>query len=337
MIEFYRVVIERPIFNLLEVIYGLIPGHDLGLSIIIFTALIRFAMWPLVKKQLNHSQKMKKLAPELKKIKKQAAGDRQQEARLQMEFYKEHEIKPFSTIGTLIVQIPVFIGLYQSVIKLIHDPNILQTYAYPWVKNLPWIQDLAKNPQDFHATFFGMVDLAHKGITPGQNLYIPALILALLAGAMQYVQSKHLLSDQKDSRKLSEILKAAANGEQADQAEMTAAVSKSMLIFMPLMTAIFSLNLPSALSLYFITSSTVGYLQQRKIFAEDQDVMQKIADKPLKKSTKNNLPTKQSVEPTENVKHLKTSDPNITVTVTRSSSTKTNTNSPTKKSKKRRR
>ena len=337
MIEFYRVVIERPIFNLLEVIYGLIPGHDLGLSIILFTALIRFLMWPLVKKQLNHSQKMKKLAPELKKIKKQAAGDRQQEARLQMEFYKEHEIKPFSTIGTLIVQVPVFIGLYQSVIKLIHDPNILQTNAYSWVKNLPWIQDLAKNPHDFHTTFLGVVDLSHKGIVPGQNLYLPALILAILAGAMQYIQSKHLLSDQKDSRKLSEILKAAASGEQADQTEMTAAVSKSMLIFMPIMTIIFSLNLPSALSLYFITSSAVGYLQQRKVFAADQEIMQKIADKPDNKKTLTNI--KQVTKPAkENVKHLKTSDPKITVTVTRSSSSKTkSTASPTKKSKKRRR
>ena len=114
MINFFQNYIERPLFNLLEFIYGIIPGHDLGIAIIIFTLIIRLALWPLVRKQLHHSKAMKKLQPELKKIKKAAAGDRQKEARLQMELYKEHDVKPFSTIGTLIIQIPIFIALTLS-------------------------------------------------------------------------------------------------------------------------------------------------------------------------------------------------------------------------------
>lgn len=276
----FQTLVERPIFNLLEIIYALVPGHDLGVAIIIFTALIRLALWPLVKKQLHHTKKMRKLAPELKKIKKAAGGDRQKEAKLQMEFYKEHEIKPFGTIGTLIVQIPIFIALYQSVSKLIRDPEILQSFSYDWVRNLPWIKHLADNPDAFHHSLFGLVDLSQKGLMAGGGLYFGAIVLAVVAAFAQYYQSKSLLVDDKDAKKLSDIMKSAAAGEQADQSEVAAAVSRSMLIFMPFMTFLFSINLPSALSLYLITSSVVGYFQQRSVLREDAEEMSKIADIP---------------------------------------------------------
>lgn len=275
--ELFRILIEQPIFNLLEVIYALVPGHDLGVAIIIFTALIRLALWPLVRKQLHHARRMRELQPELKKIKKAAKGDRQKEARLQMEFYKEHEIKPFSTIGTLIVQIPIFIGLYQAVLKLINDPNTLQSYAYDWVQNLSWIRDVAANGRDFDTTLFGIVDLSQKGLEAGGGLYAGAIIIALVASVAQYFQSKSLLVQANDARKLSVILKEAASGKESDQAEVAAAVSRGMLYFMPIVTFIFAINLPSALSLYFLTSSVVGYVQQRIILNEDIEEMGQIA------------------------------------------------------------
>src|SRR5688572_23809233 len=129
----FETLLVRPVFNLLEFIYAIIPGHDLGIAIILFTILVRLAMWPLVHKQLHHTKAMRKLQPELKKVKKAAAGDRQKEARLQMELYKEKGIKPFASIGTLIIQIPIFIALYQAVLKMINDPNTLINFSYDWV------------------------------------------------------------------------------------------------------------------------------------------------------------------------------------------------------------
>lgn len=280
MIEFFRMFIERPIFNLLETIYALIPGHDLGVAIILFTIVIRLAMWPLVKKQLHHTKIMREVAPELKKIKKAAAGDRQKEARLQMEFYKERGIKPFGTIGTLIIQIPVFIGLYRAVYLLIKDPNVLQTFSYDWVKNLSWIKHLGANAHDFSYHFFGFADLSLKALKTGGGIYWPAIILAILAAYAQYRQSKSMMGDQKDAKKLKDILAEAASGKQADQTEMTTAVSRGMLVFMPFMTFIFSISIPSALSLYLLTSSLVGWAQQNRVFKEDAEDMSKIADIP---------------------------------------------------------
>ena len=303
----YQTFIERPVFNLLEFIYALVPGHDLGVAIILFTVVIRLIMWPLVKKQLHHSKAMRKLQPELKKIKQAAKGDRQKEARLQMELYKEHEIKPFATIGTLLIQIPIFIALYHVVNKIIKDPGSLQTLSYDWVRDLSWIQQLAADASKFDTTFLGIVDLSRLGIGGG-GVYFAAIILAAVSAFVQYHQSKMMMIDQKDSRKLSAIMKEAAAGKEADQSEVTAAVSRSMIKILPLITFLFAVSLPAALSLYILTTSAVGYLQQRSVLQQDQDEMQEIADKSVSKPTSGVKITHKTVTPSPKPKTKKSSN-----------------------------
>ena len=116
-VQVFNALIARPIFNLLIIILALIPGHNLGVAIIIFTIIVRMAMYPLLKKQLHHAMAMKKLQPEMKRIKKEAAGDRQKESQMTMALYKEREINPFSSIGIILVQLPILIGLYSGDIK----------------------------------------------------------------------------------------------------------------------------------------------------------------------------------------------------------------------------
>ncbi|MGI9027244.1 MAG: YidC/Oxa1 family membrane protein insertase [Candidatus Saccharimonadales bacterium] len=275
----FDTLIVQPVFNLLELIYAVVPGHDLGIAIILFTILIRLAMWPLVKKQLHHAKLMRKLQPELKKVKKAAAGDRQKEARLQMELYKEKGIKPFASIGTLIIQIPVFIALYQAVLKIINDPNNLISFSYESVRNLPWIQELANDIGKFDETLLGLIDLTRRGVDAGgAGIYLPAVILAIVSTIVQYYQTKLMMLNNQDSRKLSIILKEAAAGKETDQAEVTAAISRLMLYFLPFATLIFALVVPSALSLYLLTSSAVGYLQQHRVLKRDAEELHQIAD-----------------------------------------------------------
>jgi YidC/Oxa1 family membrane protein insertase len=107
----FTTIIVRPIFNLLVFIYTILPGHDFGLALIIFTVVIRLLMWPLVKKQLRQARAMRELQPEIKRIKKAAAGNKQKESKMVMELYKEREISPFGSIGTLIIQVIILIGL----------------------------------------------------------------------------------------------------------------------------------------------------------------------------------------------------------------------------------
>src|SRR5438132_7583245 len=136
----FTTIIVQPIFNLLVLIYALIPGHNFGLAIILFTILVRLLMWPLVKKQLHHAKALRALQPELKKIKVAAKGDRQKESQLTMELYKERQINPFASIGILVVQLPILIGLYSGIRKIVNDPHKIIDFSYPFIQHLSWIQ-----------------------------------------------------------------------------------------------------------------------------------------------------------------------------------------------------
>ena len=116
----FDIILVQPIFNILVVIYGLLPGQDFGIALIIFTIIVRLLMWPLVKKQLHHTKIMRQMQPELVKIKKRAKGNRQLEAQMMKTLYEEKGVNPFAAMGTLLLQLPIFIALF-AVVKLITE------------------------------------------------------------------------------------------------------------------------------------------------------------------------------------------------------------------------
>ncbi len=290
----FETLIVQPIFNLLTTIYVLLPGHNFGLAIIIFTIIVRLLMWPLVKKQLHQARAMRKLQPELKKIKKAAGGDKRQQSLMQMELYKERGINPFATLGPLLVQLPIFIGLYVGLQKVIRDPQQIIEFSYGFLQNSPWLQQLATDIDQFDATLFGFVDLSQPALGP-TGIYLPALLIVVGSVVVQYYQAKQLQPADKDARKLREILKDAQEGKQADQAELNSAISRSMRILLPAMIFVFTVGIASALSLYWLTSGVVAYLQQRHVLNKDEEEMEVIAstdkiieanNKPQQKKTK---------------------------------------------------
>src|SRR5690349_17439712 len=107
----FTTLIVQPIFNLLVLIYNIIPGHNFGVALIIFTVIVRLAMWPLVKRQLHQTKLMRKLQPEIKEIKKKAKGDRTRESQLMMELYKERGVSLFASFRLILIQIPILFGL----------------------------------------------------------------------------------------------------------------------------------------------------------------------------------------------------------------------------------
>lgn len=265
----FTTIIVQPIFNLLVLIYALLPGHNFGLSIIIFTTLVRLLMWPLVKKQLHQAKAMRELQPELKKIKAAAKGDRQKESLLMMELYKEREINPFSSIGLLFVQLPIFIGLYSGLRRIVTDPHHIVTFAYPWVQHLPWIKVIAGNINRFDHTLFGVVDLTRAAIGKGTGVYWPAMIIVLASVVIQYYQAKQLMPDDKEKKGLRSILKEANTGKQAEQADINAAVGRSTRYMLPGFIFLVTVNIASALSLYWLTSGLVAFIQQSRVLGKD--------------------------------------------------------------------
>jgi YidC/Oxa1 family membrane protein insertase len=278
----FNTLIVQPIFNLLILIYALIPGHNFGLAIIIFTIVIRLLMWPLVKKQLHHAKAMRELQPELKRIKAAAKGDRQKESQLTMELYKEKEINPFSSIGLILIQLPILLGLYISIRKIITDPHSIVTFSYPFVQHLSWIQTLSQDIHKFDDSLFGLINLTRTASGPS-GIYWPAMVIVIGSAIAQYLQSKQLMPQSGDKRSLRQIMRDAGGGKQTDQMEVNAAVSRFTVYFIPLIVFLVSLNLAVALPLYWLVSSTMAYFQQARILEEDVTEAEAIADKPSKK------------------------------------------------------
>lgn len=278
----FTTLIVQPLFNLLVLIYALLPGHNFGLSLIIFTIIIRLLLWPLVKKQLHQAKAMRKLQPEIKKVKKAAKGSRTKESQMLMELYKERGINPFATFPTLIVQLIVLIGLYSGLRRIIDDPNNIISFAYPALQDLSWMQELSRNIHQFDNTLFGLVDLSRAAISSGAGLYVPALLIVLGSAIAQYYQTKQLMPDPEDKRSLRTILKEASAGKQADQSEVNAAVMSSTRYLLPVMIFVFTVNLASALSLYWLVGGIVAFIQQSIVLNRDEQEMEAIADKPSK-------------------------------------------------------
>jgi YidC/Oxa1 family membrane protein insertase len=281
----FTVLVVKPIFNLFVLIYALLPGHNFGMAIIIFTIVIRLLMWPLVKRQLHQTKVMRKLQPEIKKVKKAAGGNKQKESQMLMELYKERGVNPLSAFPTLIIQFIVLIGLYSGLQKVIHDPHAVISFAYPSLQHLPWLEHLSTNIHAFDNTLFGFVDLGKKALNPW-GVYWPAMIIVLGSAVVQYYQSKQLLPVSKDTRKLRDILKDAGEGKQADQTEVNAAIGRSTRFLFPVLIFITTVNFPAALGLYWLVGGIVAYIQQAIVLREDEEEMEAIADKPSKDTSK---------------------------------------------------
>jgi YidC/Oxa1 family membrane protein insertase len=278
----FTTLIVQPIFNLLVLIYALLPGHNFGLALIIFTVIIRLLLWPLVKRQLHQTKVMRKMQPELKRIKQASKGDRQKESQMLMELYKEHGVNPLGTFPILILQFIVLIGLYSGLRRVIANPHNLVSFAYPSLQHLGWMQQLSHNIHRFDNTLFGVVNLGRSALNSHGGIYWPAMIIVLGSAIAQYFQSRQLMPSSPNQRSLRTILRDAGKGSQADQGEVNAAVGRSTTIIIPFAIFLFTVNIASALSLYWLVGGLVAFFQQSVVLREDETEMEALADKPTK-------------------------------------------------------
>ena len=273
--SFFDEFIVRPIFNLLMAIYSLIP--DFGVSIIIFTILVRLLLWPLIKKQLHQAKAMRKMQPELAKIKKQYAKNPQMRNLAMMELYKKHNVSMFGSLGIMVIQLPILIAMYRVLQIFVSNRSDLGKYVYYFVKNLPVANNLVNNPNQFNQNFLGIIDLTQHAISKN-GVIIGLLVLAGVAAYLQYLTSKQLSPQSDNTRKLRDILAEAGDGKEADQSEVNAIMTRKMMKFMPVMMFFVIVYLPAALALYLATASAVGYLQNFIILRQDSLEMQAIAN-----------------------------------------------------------
>jgi YidC/Oxa1 family membrane protein insertase len=307
-VNIFDILIVQPIFNLLIGLYSIIPGGDFGVSLIIFTILVRLALFPLVKKQLHQTQAMKKMQPELKRIKAKTKGNKQMESMMMLELYKKHGVNPFRSIGILLIQLPIFIALY-SVIRIItQHRDEISKYTYDFMQHIGPIHQLIQHPDQFNEKLLGFVDLTKTAFS-GHGVDIVLIILALIAAGTQYIMSKQTMPQAESKKRLRDVMAEAADGKNADQSEMNAIVMGKMTKVLPFFMFFIMISVPGALALYYAVSNLVAVVQQSYLLRKDEVEMEEIADEPdLNPTKKATAKAREKVAQTATVTKIKAKD-----------------------------
>ena len=225
----WELIIQQPIINILIAMAHYL-GDSFGWAIIALTIVVNLALLPLTLSQLRSTKAMQELQPRLAELQMKYGKDRQRLAQEQMQLYKESGVKPAGCAFTMIIQFPVWIALYQSImLALAVAPEgllNLAKYLYPW----PVVYEALPLSQDFL----------------GLNLAAPNFVLAILVGVTMWLQQKmSMTSLPTDPR-------------QRQQTQM-------MQWMMPIMFAFLALSFPSGLSLYWVATSIVRVFIQYRV------------------------------------------------------------------------
>ncbi len=243
--NFWDLLILDPFTNMLLLIYAFVGNF--GVSIILFTVLIRLLTHPIMAMQIKSSTAMQSVmqSEEWLKIQEKYKTDKEKLAQEQMRIYSEKGVSPFASCLPTLIQFPILIGFYQSLVRSIAaTPMQLIDQVrsvYPWLANItPNASLSALIP--IQSQFLWM----NLGQPEGVKLdFLPFAIpvLAIIVGLTTYVQTKLTMTPS-----------ATANDQSAQ-------MNKMMGIYMPVLLFYFSLTFASGLAIYFITSNLFGILQ----------------------------------------------------------------------------
>jgi YidC/Oxa1 family membrane protein insertase len=232
MISAWNTIVYQPLYNILVTLVDVLPGHSVGMAIILLTILIKIVLFPLTTKSIRAQRAMKELEPELKKIREESKDDKQKLAKRTMELYQARGVNPFSGCLPLLIQMPIIIGLYWVFFKGLQavDTEVLYSFV------------TAPASFDMHFIIF---DLSAKSI-----------ILALVAGVSQYFQTKISLGAQ-------EPLPLKSSTEKGTfQEDFARSMQVQMRYVLPVMVGFIAYTTSSAVALYWATSNILSILQE---------------------------------------------------------------------------
>lgn len=215
--------------------------NNFGIAIILFTLLIRLVTHPLMAKQIKGAQAMQEMQQdeEWKKIQEKYKNDKEKLAQEQMAYYKAKGTSPFASCLPTLIQFPIIIALYQSVIASLAATPVevlnLSRRIYPTLLDVSKLIPLNSK--------FLWMDLGQP-----ERLHLPFLsfgipVLAIVVVITTYIQSK-LIQPQSSNPK-----------------DQTAMMSNMMNLYMPFFMGYLALTLASGLSLYFLISNLAGIFQ----------------------------------------------------------------------------
>ena len=225
LVTLFDALLYRPLFNALILIYEYFPPQDFGLAIIWLTIFIRLIIYPISVKAVKSQKTLQRLQPQIQELQKKYKNDKEKQAKETLELYQKEKINPFSGLLLVIVQLPILIALYRVFYLGLKPEELSHLYSF------------VVNPGHINAMFLGLLDLSKAN-----------LILAIIAGVSQFVQTKMLLPKLSRS--------------QAKTTDVSTLMQKQMAYVFPFITVLILYKLPAAIGLYWIISGIFSIVQQ---------------------------------------------------------------------------
>jgi YidC/Oxa1 family membrane protein insertase len=227
--------IAYPMANLMLLLYNFL-GQNTVLALAVLTVLINLLVLPLTLSQQRSARKMQEFQPQLEKLQKKYAKDKEKLAQEQMKLYKEAGINPMGGCLPLLIQMPIWFGLIGAIrYSIPSTPLELFQFSHHIYKWLPGVEGIVP----LQSTFLGM-DLGQPpNPTQWWSYSLPVLVLVT-----SWLQQK--------------LLTPPTTGDTQSQAAM---MNKQMQIMMPLMFMFFTLQYATGLSIYFVLSSVIRVAQ----------------------------------------------------------------------------
>lgn len=227
MTELWNTIILEPVLNSLIALCTMLGG-SFGLAIIVLTVVVRVALFPLTVRQTQSTKAMQTLQPKIQELQKKYGKNQQKLQQEMMKLYKEAGINPLGCLWPMLIQLPIWIALYQSIMQALAatPENLLSLsqHLYSWAA--------VGQAVPLHEQFLWL-----KLSRPDPNL-----ILAVLVGGTMWVQQKMVTPPPTDPK----------------QQQMTSMTTTMM----PLMFGFFTLSFPSGLALYWVVSNVIGIVIQ---------------------------------------------------------------------------
>ncbi len=223
----------EPIYNTVLFFINIIPNHDIGIAVILTTLLVKIILLPLNLSSQRSVYLMKEAQIEIDEIKAKHKGDNKKLAEETMSLYKKKKIKPFSSIFTLIIQIPVFIALYFVFVDgVVFKENLIYSFI--------------DFPENLKHLAFGFMDLTKHywflGVLTGISMYI--------FSKRQADAFKNIKENKKDKEKESDFKTIFAKNMQMQ-----------MLYFLPVISGISAAMFPAVIGLYWTVNNILNIFQ----------------------------------------------------------------------------
>ena len=229
----FHTIVYNPLYNGLVYLIGHIPGGDIGVAVIVFTCVVKFILFPLSKAAVVTQLKMKALEPEMAKLKEQTKGNKEEEAKKLLEFYRVNGLNPFSSILLLLIQLPIILALafifYRGGLPVIHT-ELLYSFV-----NLPTL---------INTHFLGLVDIS-----------VRSLPLGIIAGISQFFQVQFSVPKYKAPENM-------GTAGPSFKDDLARSMNMQMRYVLPVFVFFISLGVSGAVALYWITSNLFTIAQE---------------------------------------------------------------------------